>query len=119
MDRLDFGQDYGRSIEAYGSIGARMVPLLRNAPASMIALYLEPGGLLGPHPAVVDQLLLVVRGSGRARAGGEECLLRPGTAVLWRRGEEHETRAGPDGLVALIIEGAGLAEAVALSPRDR
>ena len=112
METLQFGKSKGRSIEAHGSVGTTVVHLLRRSPVSVVTIYLEPGGLLGRHPAAADQLFLVVAGNGQAAAGKESCQLSPGTAVLWRQGEEHETRAGEGGLTAVVIEGEGLAKAL-------
>ena len=117
MDIFSFGREHGLTIEAYGSAGARVVHLLRQTLASVVTLSLEPGGLLGMHPAAADQLFLVVAGSGEAVAGNDVCPLSPGTAVLWRQGEEHETRAGSDGLTAVVVEGDQLAEALLLEER--
>lgn len=112
MESFRFDSAYGRSIEAYGSSGASVVHLLRQATVSVATIYLEPGGLLGEHPAAADQLFLVVAGSGQATAEGKSCQLSPGSAVFWRPGEEHETRAGPKGLTAVVVEGEGVGEAL-------
>lgn len=112
MDTLHFGHEYGKPITAYGSIRATVVHLLRSTPVFAVTIYLEPHGVLGMHPATTDQLFLVVAGSGQAVAGGARCKLSPGTAVFWHRGEDHETRAGGEGLVAVVLEGESLAEAL-------
>ncbi|MDX1662910.1 MAG: hypothetical protein R3272_03890 [Candidatus Promineifilaceae bacterium] len=112
MDSFHFGQEHGRKIQAYESAGATVVGLLRTTPASVVTIYLDPGGIVGMHPAAADQLFLVVAGGGWATAGGEERELAPGTAVLWRREEVHETRAAAEGLTAVVVEGAGLVEAL-------
>ena len=67
-------------------------------------LRVAAGGEIGRHPAVGDQLLLVL--SGRAAVcGGDEVWhdITAGQAVLWDAGEEHTTRAYED-LVALSVE---------------
>ena len=112
MDSFQFGQDYGRAVSAYGSSGARVVHLLRSIPVSVVTIYLEPHGVLGMHPAAAGQLFLVVAGSGWAAAGAASCQLSPGTTVFWRQGEAHETRAGEEGLVAVVVEGESLIEAL-------
>jgi quercetin dioxygenase-like cupin family protein len=112
MESFSFGKEQGRAIGAYGSVGATVVHLMRRAAAFVVTIYLEPYGLLGRHPAAADQLFLVVAGSGRVRAGGAGWEVAPGTAVFWHEGEEHETRAGEEGLVALVIEGDNLAKAL-------
>lgn len=117
MECFQFSRSDGRAIKAFGSAGATAVPLFQPATVSVVTIYLEPGGLLGMHPAVVDQLFLVAAGGGQAKASGESCQLSTGTAVLWRKGEEHETRAGPEGLTAFVFEGEDLALALVLRSR--
>ncbi len=97
----------GNRITQFQSHGAFGQHLLRGyRDASVACITLEPGGLLGRHQAVGDQLFLVISGNGIASGGdGQFQPIQSGTAALWRSGEEHETRAGPGGLVALVIEG--------------
>ncbi len=55
----------GREIETHGSEGATVQPLARPIrQAQLVTIWLEPGGLLGRHPATVDQLFVVMSGSG-------------------------------------------------------
>ena len=87
------------------------------APWHVAAIHLAPGGVLGAHPAASDQLLLVASGNGSFV--GEERVWHeavPGRAAYWSPGEEHETRAGDEGLLAIVIEGEGLGEAIVLAP---
>lgn len=113
MRCFDFDKKQGRAINVFNSQGATIVHLLKHTKAFVVTIYLEPEGMLGMHPATEDQLFLVVAGSGQAITGEERCRLSPGTAVLWRKGEEHETRAGKEGLTAVVLEGEGLSEALA------
>ena len=113
MRILNFKKEQGKSIHDHDSQGASVVHLLQNTPTFVVTIYLEPGVVLGVHTATADQLFLVVAGSGQALAGEERCQLSPGTAVLWQSGEEHETRAGSQGLTAVVVEGKGLIEALA------
>lgn len=112
---LHFDKQQGRLVEAHGSQGATIVHLLRNVRSFVVTLYLEPDGVLGMHPAAANQLLLVVAGSGEARAGDQVTNLSVGTGVLWQQGEAHETRAGKDGLTAVVIEGDDLEAALAIN----
>ena len=112
MDSFRFGRDRARQITAFDSIGAKVAHIIQHASFSVAMIHLEPHGRLGKHAAVEDQIFLVVAGSGQAATGGANCNLSPGTGVLWRKGEEHETRAGEEGLTAVVIEGSGLAEAI-------
>jgi quercetin dioxygenase-like cupin family protein len=113
MRVVQVNQGQGIKIEVYGSVRASVVPLLKHPAVSVVVIYLEPGGVLGNHPAAADQLFLVVAGGGQASAGGQWHDLQPGTAVLWQMGEEHETRAGAAGLTAIVVEGEDLAGAPA------
>lgn len=112
MESFQFDKEQGGAIGAYGSAGATVVHLLREAAVSVVTIYLEPGGVLGRHEAAADQLFLVVAGSGQATTGDERVEVAPGTAVFWRKGEVHETRAGEEGLTAVVVEGEGLAGAL-------
>lgn len=110
MRCFNFDKGNGKSIDAYNSHGATIVHLLKHTEAFVVTIYLEPHGVLGMHPATEDQLFLVVAGGGQAIAGRERCELAVGTAVLWKSGEEHETRAGDRGLTAIVLEGESLGE---------
>jgi quercetin dioxygenase-like cupin family protein len=71
-------------------------------------LRVESGGEIGRHPAVVDQLLLIVAGRAAVQAGdGPWQEIRSGQAAVWRAGEEHITRAAED-VTALVVEMPGL-----------
>jgi GrpB-like predicted nucleotidyltransferase (UPF0157 family) len=68
--------------------------------------HLEPGGLIGRHPAVAQQLLGVVAGSGWVSGSeGIRQPIRPGYAALWLAGESHEAGT-EEGLTAVCIEGS-------------
>lgn len=108
----------GGEISAHGSRGAVVTHVVgSDAPWHVVAIHLAPGGVLGAHPAASDQLFLVVAGSGRFC--GEEKVLHeavPGCGAYWHKDELHETRAGVDGLSALVLEGEELGEAIVLPP---
>jgi quercetin dioxygenase-like cupin family protein len=111
-----FDPTASRPVVAYGSSGAAVAHILRAGTAcSAVAIHLEPGGMLGAHPAAQDQLFLVVAGGGRF-CGAEDIRYDalPGRAAFWHQGEVHETRAGAGGLTAIVIEGEGLADAIVL-----
>jgi quercetin dioxygenase-like cupin family protein len=68
----------------------------------------EPGGVVGRHPAVVAQLFVVVRGSGWVSGGdGGREEIASGEAVLWDAGEEHES-GSEEGMTALVLEAESL-----------
>jgi quercetin dioxygenase-like cupin family protein len=106
----DFSPAVGRDVERFGSRGVKISPILREAGRLHVACFhLEPGGLIGSHEATVAQLLLVVGGSGEVTGSeSEPARVGPGCAVFWRGGETHETRAGEDGLTAIVVEGEEL-----------
>lgn len=74
-----------------------------------IAIFrVAAGGRIGRHPATVPQILAVLEGSGQVSgADGAYEPIGAGEAVLWERGEEHETTSAA-GLTALIVEGASV-----------
>ncbi|WP_326605119.1 hypothetical protein OG930_23400 [Streptomyces sp. NBC_01799] len=65
---------------------------------------LAPGGEVGEHQEdVLDVLLVVIAGSGRATTGAEVLELAP-TTVLWLpRTSRRALAAGPDGLAYLTV----------------
>ena len=96
-----------RNISSFGSSGFGVVPVA--ADAHVVVAKLAPGGIIARHPAVVDQVLVVL--SGEAGVSGEDAVkqvLRPGSAALWVAGESHET-SSEVGMTALIVENDGLA----------
>lgn len=107
MQLVRFGPDTGRALDRFGSAGALLTPLARDA-AQVVVVHLEAGGRLGRHRAVGAQLLVVVAGDGFVSGtDGVEHRIGPGTAAVWTAGEEHETRTD-SGLTAVIVEGEQL-----------
>jgi len=97
-----------RIVERFGSRGFAILPLAAGANVSIARLERE--GMIGRHPAAVDQCLLVV--SGRASVSGAEGSyvdIEPGQAAVWEAGEEHATLTD-SGLIAVIVESEGLVE---------
>src|SRR3990170_6378432 len=79
--------------------------------------WLGSDGLIGEHPAGQEQLLLVVAGSALVSGTQASSVeVGPGSAVLWNAGEVHKTRAGEAGLVAIIVQGDGLGQALEINP---
>ncbi|MBB4826190.1 mannose-6-phosphate isomerase-like protein (cupin superfamily) [Sporosarcina luteola] len=61
-------------------------------PTHIAIVELCEGGNIGNHEATVPQMLLILEGEGLVRAGNEpEVKVASGDAVLWRKGERHET----------------------------
>ncbi|MDE9367465.1 hypothetical protein PZ938_17730 [Luteipulveratus sp. YIM 133132] len=103
---IDLSALPSREIDDFGSAGFRIAGVGHLRQAQIALLTLAPGGSVGRHPAVGDQLLVPLRGS--ATVSGSDDAPAPllgGAAVLWTDGEEHETRAAQEGLVALVVEG--------------
>jgi quercetin dioxygenase-like cupin family protein len=102
---LDFDAERALPISGLGSRAATAVPLtLPDGEAHIVCIRLGHGGILGRHPAPVDQVFVVIAGEGwvsgpdRARVP-----VSAGTAIHWTAGEEHES--GSDaGLTAIVVE---------------
>ena len=96
-------------IEYHGSQGMRATRIAAgDGEVRLTCLALEPGGVIGTHPATVPQLFLVISGEGwTAGPDHERVPVAAGWGVRWEQGEIHTT--GTDtGLVALAVEGAPL-----------
>jgi quercetin dioxygenase-like cupin family protein len=95
-------------ITTYGSHGAIINHLARHyRDAHVVCIALEAGGVLARHAASGDQLFMVIAGHGEVSGDDGRWLpISAGTAAIWRSAEMHETRAGADGLTAIVIEGA-------------
>ncbi len=93
----------------FGSEGFT-VSILGRALHSVLA-QLGPGGRIGRHPADVDQAFIVIAGAAIVSGEDHERLeVGPGQVVIWGAGESHETRSD-EGVVAIILEAEGLADA--------
>jgi mannose-6-phosphate isomerase-like protein (cupin superfamily) len=74
----------------------------------LTCLTVEPGGVIGTHPATSAQLFLVIAGEGWiAGTDGRHIPIRTGWGVRWNAGEEH-TSGTETGFIALAVEGAPL-----------
>lgn len=105
MKVFTFGRDAGRHIGQFGS-DFDIVRLIDNAGIHVACFYLDPGGLVGYHPASAYQLFAVVSGEGWVRAGDEGRVpVQAGEAALWSPGEQHEAGSGT-GMVAIVVEGS-------------
>lgn len=116
MQIYDSGTGRGKHIQEFGSKGVTMATLMNARAWHVAAVQLEPNGVLGAHKLVTDQLLIVVEGSGRVSSGGGHPVdIAPGSAVFWNKDEVHETHAGEEGLVGILIEGDRLGRALTMS----
>ena len=95
-------------IEYFGSQGLRATRIAAgDGEVRLTCLALEPGGVIGTHPATVPQLFLVISGEGwTAGPDGERVPVAAGQGVRWDAGEAHTTGTGTGaGLVAIAVEG--------------
>ena len=105
MRILDLAALPHRPIDAHESRGFSIGAFGLGADTHLVAVMLAPGGVIGRHPAVGRQLLVVLHGEGEvAGAEGEVHRIVPGQAAVWEPGELHETRS-PTGMSAMIVEG--------------
>ena len=64
--------------------------------------------MVGYHDANVPQMLIIIEGEGWVRAGDDpKVKVTAGNAVLWEKGEGHETTTDK-GMKAIVIESEGL-----------
>lgn len=71
-------------------------------------LSIDAGGNLGRHPTVLNQLFVVLDGSGWV--SGEDGVREPivaGQAALWSTGEEHES-GSDEGMRIAVLEAASI-----------
>jgi mannose-6-phosphate isomerase-like protein (cupin superfamily) len=118
MEIFSFSSNLDRKIDRYGSVGAYIKPILQQKDGiSIVSIWIESQGLLGLHPAMADQLFLVAAGEAFiSKTNMDEVLIKSGSAVIWKKGEVHQTRAGKQGLLAIVIEGEGLAGSINIPP---
>ena len=106
MRIIDLESLPGREIAQFDSLGFAVAPLGVLTPGHVSILRLKPGGVIGRHPSVGTQVLVVVEGSASVSgASGEYAKIRAGQAAVWSPGEDHETRS-ETGLTAVAIEGS-------------
>jgi hypothetical protein len=98
-----------RIVRAHGSTGLHATRIAAGpGQVRLTCLSVEPGGVIGTHPATDAQLFLVIAGDGwTAGPDGERVPIAAGWGVRWEAGETH-TSGTDTGLVALAVEGAPL-----------
>jgi quercetin dioxygenase-like cupin family protein len=90
-----------REIETPG--GSRSPVVLESGEAARaVLIVLEPGQELGDHEVKERAFLLVVDGSVRVEAGGEELRAEPGALIAFEP-EERRTVSSPDGSRILLF----------------
>jgi quercetin dioxygenase-like cupin family protein len=102
---FDFDSRRAFAISGFGSRSATASPLtLPDGHAHVVCLRIGAGGVLGRHPASVDQIFVVVEGEGWVSGtNGERLPVTAGKAVYWRGGEEHESGT-ETGMTAIVVE---------------
>jgi quercetin dioxygenase-like cupin family protein len=102
---LDVAGVPGRAVGRFGSQFFDVAEVAGEGHVTVVRVRLGPGGVIGRHPAAGRQLLVVIVGEASVTGGdGRVETVRPGQAVLWDSGEQHETRSA-EGLLALVVEG--------------
>lgn len=108
MEWFRFDERVGKPITEFGSDFIMSKIAITEEKTHITCMYLQVGGSIGYHPAVVNQLLLVVKGEGTVCGEEREFIsISEGEAVFWNKGEKHETRS-EKGLTAIVIEGDGV-----------
>lgn len=109
MKLFTFDPKLGRGITGFGSAKAHISRIAQtDRQVSMVCILLEPGGILGMHPATQNQLFVVVSGEGWIRSGDSARVsIQAFQAAFWEAGENHETSTD-SGLTAIVIEGQDL-----------
>lgn len=104
MEIYKFDKPNGKKISKFGSDFIMSRIIQTDKAANIGCMYLEEGGIVGYHQAVVPQLLLVVNGEGTVRGDQDEYVaVASGDAVFWQQGEWHETKS-EHGMTAIVIE---------------
>jgi quercetin dioxygenase-like cupin family protein len=93
------------TIAQFGGLHAAIGGIARGiSPFQIGYLRLDPGGVLGMHPATSPQLLLILSGEGWVSVDdGVRRAVCQGVAVHWQTGDMHAT-ATETGLTALVFE---------------
>lgn len=109
MKIVDYRLGADQPVERYGSSGAtfgRMAVLAGSGQVGCVRL--EPGAVLGRHPAPIPQLFCVIDGQGQVSgAEGTVHSIVAGQAALWDAGESHESRT-ETGMTMIVIELASI-----------
>jgi hypothetical protein len=101
--RYDRGEHEVTRHASRGTHATRIAQFAEGAGAT--CLTLAPGGLIGTHPAVGHQVLLIVSGSGWvAGEDGVRVPVTAGDAACWTPDELHTT-GSDEGLTAIALEG--------------
>lgn len=104
MKIYQFHKEKGKHVTAFESDFILTRIIQTEKVASIGCMYLGENGIVGYHPAVVPQLLLVLNGEGFVRGEEEHYIhVQAGDAVFWEKDEWHETKS-ENGLTAIVIQ---------------
>ncbi|MFC7439690.1 cupin [Laceyella putida] len=104
-----FNTHLAKRIDKFDSQNAFVCPVLRtNGFVQVGCFFVQPEGRIGMHPAVTNQLLMVVQGKGWVRSNtSAPVFVEMGDAIYWEEGEWHEA-GSDDGMMAFVWEGKTL-----------
>jgi len=102
---ISFSADEAVRIDRFASHAASSVDLAHgDGESHAYAIHIEPGGVIGPHPAGFDQLFLVVRGSGWvAGADGVRHAVGLERGAFIPTGEVH-SKGSDLGMLAIMVQ---------------
>lgn len=105
FDRKEWRIPHFDSVDAFATL---IVHGEHSGEVRVTCLTVEPGGVIGTHPAVGGQVFLVVAGSGWVSGpDGERQPIQAGQGVRWDEGEIH-TSGTDAGFTAIAVEGPTL-----------
>ena len=101
--RCDASQ--AKPIHAYASVGAHSCEIAHGSGEShAYVVHIEPSGVIGPHPAGFDQVLIVVKGSGWvAGDDGNRHKIEEESCAFISLGEMH-SEGSSTGMVAVMLQ---------------
>ena len=110
MEIFQFDRNEQRIIrhDSIGLIVTRIAAGVGAGPVSLTHLKVEPGGIIGTHPATAHQMFLLI--TGTAWVAGPDGIRTPisaGQGVCWDEAENH-TSGSETGFTAIAVEGAHL-----------
>lgn len=105
IEILPFSPSRARRIEQFRSSGAASVSLAHGSGETHVhVIHLAEGGVIGPHPAGFDQLLMVVEGSGWvAGEDGVRLDVPASHAAFILKGTIH-SKGSERGMVAVMLQ---------------
>jgi len=105
----NFDKDTGREITNFDSKQSVFSRIIQHNESLHIGcMFIGPEGIVGSHPATINQLFLVVQGEGWVTGKeGIQYRIQSGKAAYWEPGEVHES-GSEQGMTVIVIEGEDL-----------